>query len=311
MKMALKVKTYNNVQANVTFSKASSRVPINPTAEEAATENIALTLGKISKWYDSLVPTGGSSGKFLGWNSSGTAKWVDAPTAEDKNMSQTLKTDNVNRPLLMSIESTSNTTATVTTTGARNNSMYGNVSTGLIFCRGREISNVTLKTGTTAQSHITLNTLMTWLITSKQYIPSGKYCHVVLSTAWDYANSDILQVSINGTNYEIQLAGVIIEFMGSATSYNAGTFRLLIHSSPTTSFTAATGYTKFPTATIAEYTCNGSSYSPVYSTAPSTTHTTSSLWSIRIILRSRFNRWRELSAITDRSRHRITRCLSV
>ena len=262
--MALKVKTYNNVQSNVTFSKASSRVEINPTAGEAATENIALTLGKISKWYDSLVPTGGSSGKFLGWNSSGTAKWVDAPTAEDKNMSQTLKTDNVNRPLLMSIESTSNTTATVTTTGARNNSMYGNVSTGLIFCRGREISNVTLKTGTTAQSHITLNTLMTWLITSKQYIPSGKYCHVVLTTAWDYANSDILQVSINSTNYEIQLAGVIIEFMGSATSYNAGTFRLLIHSSPTTSFTAATGYTKFPTATIAEYTCNGSSYSPVW-----------------------------------------------
>ena len=255
-------KTYNDVQINVKFTKATDRAELDPSATHG--EHLAISLGKIAKWYDSLVPTGGSSGKFLGWNSSGTAKWVDAPTSEDKNMSQTLKTDNVNRPLLMSIESTSNTTATVTTTGARNNSMYGNVSTGLIFCHGREISNVTVKTGSTAQSHITLNTLMTWLITSKQYIPSGKYCHVVLTTAWDYANSDILQASINGTNYEIQLAGVIIEFMGSATSYNAGTFRLLIHSSPTTSFTAATGYTKFPTATIAEYTCNGSSYSPVW-----------------------------------------------
>jgi hypothetical protein len=34
-------------------------------------------LGKISKWYDSLVPTGGSSGKILVYNSSGTAKWND------------------------------------------------------------------------------------------------------------------------------------------------------------------------------------------------------------------------------------------
>ena len=255
-------KTYNDVQINVKFTKATDRAELDPSATNG--EHLAISLGKIAKWYDSLVPTGGSSGKFLGWNSSGTAKWVDAPTYEDKNMSQTLKTDNVNRPLLMSIESTSNTTATITTTGARNNSMYGNVSTGLIYCRGREISNFTLKTGSTAQSHITLDTLMTWLITSKKYIPSGKYCHVVLTTAWDYSNSDILQVSINSTNYEIQLAGVIIEFMGSATSYNAGTFRLLIHSSPTTSFTAATGYTKFPTATTAEYTCNGSSYSPVW-----------------------------------------------
>lgn len=74
-------KTYNNVQANVKFTKASTRTDINIVTEQNPTgetnENIVLTLGKISKWYEALVPTGGSSGKILVWNSSGTAKWND------------------------------------------------------------------------------------------------------------------------------------------------------------------------------------------------------------------------------------------
>ena len=42
---------------------------------------------KLSKWYTSLVPTGGSSGQFLGWNSDGTAKWVSNPNSDtyDRN----------------------------------------------------------------------------------------------------------------------------------------------------------------------------------------------------------------------------------
>ena len=121
-----------------------------------------------------------------------------------------------------------------------------------------------VQTGSTKQSHITLQTLMTWLITTKAYITSGANRSLTLCTTWSYADNDILQLSIDGVNYELQLAGVIIEFYGSATSYNAGMFRLRIHSSPTVSFTPASGYTQFPASHIAEYTCNGSSYSPVW-----------------------------------------------
>lgn len=125
-------------------------------------------------------------------------------------------------------------------------------------------ANVTVKTGSTAQSHISLQTLMTWLITTKQYIPSNVYSHVVLNVEWSYAGNDILQFTAGGVSYELQLAGCVIEFMGNATSYNAGVFRLRIHSAPANSFTAASGYTKFPLNSIAEYTCNGSGYSPTW-----------------------------------------------
>lgn len=115
-----------------------------------------------------------------------------------------------------------------------------------------------------AQAKISLNQLMTWLITTKAYIPIGVDCYKVLGVPWDYAGNDILQLAINGQNYELQLAGCLIEFMGTATGYQTGRFRLIIHSSPTTSFSATSGYLKFPVSTAAEYTCNGSGYSPTW-----------------------------------------------
>lgn len=126
-----------------------------------------------------------------------------------------------------------------------------------------------LKTGSTNQAKISLQTLMTWLITTKGYIPNNTNCHVVMVTDWSYAGSDILQFSApnefgTATNYELQLAGVTIEFEGRATSYQDGTFRLRIHSSPTISFTATSGYTQFPVDHIAEYYCNGSGYTPAW-----------------------------------------------
>ena len=123
---------------------------------------------------------------------------------------------------------------------------------------------ITIKTGSSDQSHITLQTLMTWLITTKGYITSNTARSLTLYTSWSYAGNDILQLTIDGTAYELQLAGVIIEFDGYASDYQTGTFRLRIHSSPTVSFTPASGYTQFPASHIAEYTCNGSSYSPTW-----------------------------------------------
>ena len=115
---------------------------------------------------------------------------------------------------------------------------------------------------------ISLQTLMNWLL-ANGYIPTDKYCYRVITTGWAYASSDILQLSIidksgSATNYELQMSGVVIEFLGRAVSYNDGCFRLRIHSAPAESFTATSGYTKFPLDHIAEYTCNGSSYAPVW-----------------------------------------------
>lgn len=127
---------------------------------------------------------------------------------------------------------------------------------------------ITVQTGSTKLAKITLQTLMSWLIT-KGYIPSGTNCYKLLNVSWSYAGNDILQlqaVSATGanTNYELQLAGCQIEFIGNATDYQTGVFRLRIHSSPTTSFTVTSGYTIFPVNHVAEYTCNGSGYTPVW-----------------------------------------------
>lgn len=64
-------KEYNDIQLDVKFTQASSRANI------VSEENISVSFGKLAKWYEALVPTGGSSGKILAWNSSGTAKWSD------------------------------------------------------------------------------------------------------------------------------------------------------------------------------------------------------------------------------------------
>ena len=69
---------FDDVQLDVEFDAADSR------ANLVSEENIAIGFGKLSKWYEALVPTGGSSGQFLGFNSSGTAKWVANPNTDQK-----------------------------------------------------------------------------------------------------------------------------------------------------------------------------------------------------------------------------------
>ena len=87
-------KEFNDVQLDVTFTAADSRANI------ASQENISLSFGKLAVWYNALVPTGGSSGQFLGWNSSGTAKWVNNPNTDTK-VKQTPTSGTDYRPLLI------------------------------------------------------------------------------------------------------------------------------------------------------------------------------------------------------------------
>ena len=76
-------KTLNNVKINMTLKSTTTRAKLSTSSED-----LAVQMGKINKWYDSLVPTGGASGNILGWNSDGTAKWVTvAPSANKLNVS--------------------------------------------------------------------------------------------------------------------------------------------------------------------------------------------------------------------------------
>lgn len=76
-------KTLNNVKINMTLKSTTTRAKLSTSSED-----LAVQMGKINKWYDSLVPTGGESGNILGWNSDGTAKWVTvAPSADKLNIS--------------------------------------------------------------------------------------------------------------------------------------------------------------------------------------------------------------------------------
>ena len=134
------------------------------------------------------------------------------------------------------------------------------------YIRSKHIkSAVVIQTGSSKKAKITLQTLMAWLITTKKYIPSGTTEDIIIKPTWAYANNDILRFTANGINYEMSLAGVIIEFKGLATSYNAGEFTFTITSAPTViSDTPTSGYTRFPANTTAVYHCNGSSYSPTW-----------------------------------------------
>lgn len=167
----------------------------------------------------------------------------------------------------------------------------GNYGKARIYPSAIRIDQILIQTGDTSAStytsvHISLQTLMTWLIT-KKYIhtttsgsrTAGVNEHVILTTKFEYATNDILQFTLNGTNYELQLAGVIIEFIGTAAAYNSGTYILKITSSPkSSSYTVASGYTKFPDSQTAIYHFyQNSSYSPGWSmnasTKPSITNT--------------------------------------
>lgn len=95
---------FDDIQLDVEFTAANSR------ANLVSQENIAISLGKLAKWYEALVPTGGSSGQILGWNSSGTAKWVSNPGGTDENVKSTKISQSTSAasyyPTLMSGETT-------------------------------------------------------------------------------------------------------------------------------------------------------------------------------------------------------------
>ena len=131
-------------------------------------------------------------------------------------------------------------------------------------------TEITVQTGSEAKQRISFQTFMTWMITTKKYIPSGVRCTRSFQIKFQYATNDIMQFTIQGRNFEMDLAGCVIEFDGYATAYDTGVFRVRIHSSPARSLGTSTtpltsGYAAFPLAYIAEYTCNGSAYAPTWS----------------------------------------------
>lgn len=80
----------NLTPANLGISATTSSVTVGSTTFNKYTH--PTTSG------NKHVPSGGSSGQFLGWDSDGTAKWVANPNTD--NVKATAKTDNVNYKIL-------------------------------------------------------------------------------------------------------------------------------------------------------------------------------------------------------------------
>lgn len=68
----------------MTLKSTNTRAKLSTSSED-----LAVQMGKINKWYDSLVPTGGASGNILEWDSDGVAKWV-SPSFLDEKVKSTL-----------------------------------------------------------------------------------------------------------------------------------------------------------------------------------------------------------------------------
>ena len=191
---------------------------------------------------------------------------IPASDNTDEKVKQSNTTATSWRKLVLGSQSSTIGTATTETTAQ----VY--VTPKLEFCPDKNVLSVgairnyygAIQTGETKASHITLQTLMTWLISTQKWIPSDFTCHLFIHTTTTHADNDILQFTAHGTNYECQLSGCHIEYMGYSTGYNAGQFRLIIHNAPKNSFTVAEGYTKMPVSSIAEYWCTGSSNNPVW-----------------------------------------------
>lgn len=170
------------------------------------------------------------------------------------------------RPLVISNASSANKPFTPATTTAEtyiSPNIYCRPSSGIIYAAGRGFTQFAIQTDATVkQSAVDFETLMTWLLTNK-YIPTGEAAHVILETTWSYADNDYLLLTVDGTNYQIFLAGCTIEFIGYAAAYNNGVFRFIIHTAPAkASVTPASGYTFLDTAQVLEYWFNGTNYDP-------------------------------------------------
>lgn len=239
-------------------------------SEHIFTKYTGIHDGIFTTAYDMIYANASNKATRLGPNKSTTKKFLRMTGTGSDGAAPAWDTVNKGDVGLENVENTKLSTWA----GSSNITTIGTLSSGTVpWARLSGIpagankliqDEITIQTGDTTQQHITLQTLMTWLITTKKYIPSNTECYKYLPVSWAYASNDILQLSCNGTNYELQLAGCIIEFWGKATNYNTGVFRLGIHSNPSANFTANSGYTKFPNSSYVEYTCNGSSYNQTW-----------------------------------------------
>lgn len=126
----------------------------------------------------------------------------------------------------------------------------------------RVFHNVRIKTGSSNNSKISIDTLVNYLVNNK-YIPAtGLDTEVAICVEWSYSTNDILQTDLANKGYEMGLAGAIIKFVGNYTSASNCRFRLDIEAPPSYSFTLTSGYNYFPEGASLTYVNNGSGYNP-------------------------------------------------
>ena len=114
----LNTQTITGVKGNAESSYRTGNVNLTPANLGISATSTSVTVGSTTfNQYvhpttsgNKHVPSGGSSGQFLGYDSDGTAKWVNNPNTDTK-VTQTVDTSNNAFPLLAK-----NTTATATIT---------------------------------------------------------------------------------------------------------------------------------------------------------------------------------------------------
>ena len=121
--------TFNGSAAKTIDIKAGTNISLTKTA---GTITIANTYTHPTTAGNKHIPSGGSNGQFLGWDSAGTAKWVNNPNS-DYNVRQTNSTTNSDYRLLLSQTADDTQVDNIT---YKSSKLTFNPSSGLLYNEG-------------------------------------------------------------------------------------------------------------------------------------------------------------------------------
>ena len=131
------------------------------------------------------------------------------------------------------------------------------------FLPNLKVNPITIKTVSGEKSYLDIETLLQWFITTEKISTSLQY-HKTFAAGWEFASNDYLQFTYDNQNYEFNLAGTVIEFIGKTTGINEttnkvdGHFRLILHVPPSNPSAQTAGYVVPGYGSYIKYSVNGS-----------------------------------------------------
>ena len=131
------------------------------------------------------------------------------------------------------------------------------------FLPNLKVNLITIKTVSGEKSYLNIETLLQWFITTEKISTSLQY-HKTFIVGWEFASNDYLQFTYDDQNYEFNLSGTVIEFIGKTTGINGttnkvdGQFRLILHVPPSNPSAQTAGYVVPGYGSYIKYSVNGS-----------------------------------------------------